>query len=89
MSDPRRRLNLMIRKRKAPRYVALQMTQIEEAIKADEFPKPVVLREGGRGVGFFEDELISYQEYRRAKRDKRFAGSWKEWCAACATEGTP
>jgi predicted DNA-binding transcriptional regulator AlpA len=88
MSDPSR-LNLMIRKREAPRYVGLRQTQIDEAIKAQEFPEPIVLREGGRAVGFLEDELVSYQEYRRAKRDKRFAGSWKAWCAARATEGTP
>ena len=88
MSHPSR-LNLIIRKSEATRYVGLRLTQIDEAIKKKEFPEPVRLREGGRAVGFFEDELRSYQEYRRARRDKRFAGTWKAWWAARATEAAP
>ena len=65
----------------------MRQTQIDEAIKDEEFPEPVVLRDGGRAIGFFEDEIISWQEYRRAKRDKVFKGNWKQWQAErAATE---
>jgi len=42
-------------------------TAIDDMVKRGEFPKPVQL--GPRAVGFFEDEIIEWQnKLRRAKR---------------------
>ena len=81
MTRPDRRVNRIYRRNELPPRVGMRQTQIDEAIKDEEFPEPVVLRDGGRAIGFFEDEIISWQEYRRAKRDEVFKGNWKQWQA--------
>ena len=43
-------------------------TQIEVKIREGQFPCPFPLSEGGRAVGWWEDELIAYQEQREAQR---------------------
>ena len=44
-------------------------TQLDLLIQQDKFPKPIRLSEGGRARGWFEDEIIAFQEARRAERD--------------------
>jgi len=48
-------------------------TQLEELIKAGKFPASFALSEGGRARGWFEDEIITHQEARRAERDREAA----------------
>jgi prophage regulatory protein len=44
-------------------------TQLDLLIQQGKFPKPIRLSEGGRARGWFEDEIIAFQEARRAERD--------------------
>jgi predicted DNA-binding transcriptional regulator AlpA len=44
-------------------------TQLDVLIQQGKFPKPIKLSEGGRARGWFEDEIIQFQEARRAERD--------------------
>jgi prophage regulatory protein len=53
--------------------VGMGKTQIYEAIERGVFPKPVPILEGGRAVGWVEDEIIAYIEARIALRDEREA----------------
>ena len=43
-------------------------SQLEEKIRQGAFPCPFPLSDGGRAVGFWEDEIIAYQEEREAQR---------------------
>ena len=44
-------------------------TQLDLLIQQGKFPRPFRLSEGGRARGWFEDEIIAFQEARRAERD--------------------
>jgi prophage regulatory protein len=44
-------------------------TQLAEKIAAGEFPPPIKLSDSGRAVGWLEEELLSWREARKAKRD--------------------
>jgi predicted DNA-binding transcriptional regulator AlpA len=59
--------------------VGSKSTQIDQAIVDEEFPQPVLLHDAGRAIGWYEDEIDSWLEFRRARRDGIFQGNWKEW----------
>ena len=44
-------------------------SQIYEAMKDGRFPRPVPILEGGKAVGWLEDEIADYIEQRIAVRD--------------------
>jgi prophage regulatory protein len=67
---PPPRLNRLVRPNDLPQYTGLKLTQITEQMKAGKFPKPVPLSDGGRAIGWLEDELIVWQHNRIAARDK-------------------
>jgi predicted DNA-binding transcriptional regulator AlpA len=48
-------------------------TQLDELIQQGKFPAPISLSPGGRARGWFEDEIIAYQEERAAERDTKLA----------------
>jgi predicted DNA-binding transcriptional regulator AlpA len=48
-------------------------TQLQELIDQGKFPTPILLSPGGRAGGWFEDEIIAYQEQRAAERDAKRA----------------
>jgi predicted DNA-binding transcriptional regulator AlpA len=43
-------------------------SQLDEKIKAGEFPAPIKLSDSGRAVGWLEEELTAWREARKAKR---------------------
>jgi prophage regulatory protein len=59
----------LVRERDLFTYAGLRRTQIAELIKRGEFPRPIRLSEGGRAKAWLEDELITWQRQRLAKRD--------------------
>jgi prophage regulatory protein len=59
----------LVRERDLPVYSGLKRTQIFELIKRGEFPRPIKLSEGGRAKAWLEDEVLSWQIQRLAKRD--------------------
>ena len=59
----------LVRERDLPAYSGLKRTQIFELIKRGEFPRPIKLSEGGRAKAWLEDEVLSWQIERLAKRD--------------------
>ncbi len=69
----------IIRPKDLAEIVGLRATQIAVSIEEDEFPKPILLRDGGRAIGWLEDEIADWQAYRRAKRDKAFKGNYQQW----------
>lgn len=44
-------------------------TQIDDAMKRGEFPRPIKLSDSGRSVGWLMSELIAWRDARVAKRD--------------------
>jgi predicted DNA-binding transcriptional regulator AlpA len=64
-------LRRVIRKRDLSQFAGLQRTQINALIKQGEFPAPIKLSDSGRAVGWFEDELIQWQQERLAARDTK------------------
>jgi predicted DNA-binding transcriptional regulator AlpA len=68
-----RRLNRMFRKRALTEFVPLGRTQIDELIKAGDFPEPVPLSESGRAVAWLECDLVAWQNARIAARNARIA----------------
>ena len=45
-------------------------TQLEVKIRGGQFPRPFPLSDGGRAVGWWEDEIIAHQEQREAQRSE-------------------
>jgi prophage regulatory protein len=64
-------LHRIIRRRDLAQFVGLQRTQVDELIRRGEFPKPIPLSDGGRAVGWLEDEVAVWQRQRLAKRDAK------------------
>jgi predicted DNA-binding transcriptional regulator AlpA len=58
-----------LRKQELYQFVGLRRTQIDELIKAGEFPKPVRLSDTGTAVAWLESEVVSWQLRRLAQRD--------------------
>ena len=63
------RPHCLVRERDLPAYSGLKRTQISALIKRGEFPRPIKLSEGGRAKAWLEDEVLSWQRQRLAKRD--------------------
>jgi len=59
----------MLKKTEVLRRTSMGKTQLAEAINHGIFPKGVPIFEGGRALGWFEDEVDSYVESRRKARD--------------------
>jgi prophage regulatory protein len=57
----------------------LRKTQIELAVEDHRFPPPTPILEGGRAVGWFEDEIDEFIEARRQARDRVRAGKPAHW----------
>lgn len=57
----------------AAKIVGLSEVQYWRKEKAGLVPLPFKLVEGGRGIGYWEDELIAHQAARNASRDKSAA----------------
>jgi len=45
-------------------------TQLDLLIEQGKFPRPFRLSEGGRALGWYEDEIIAFQQARIAERDR-------------------
>jgi predicted DNA-binding transcriptional regulator AlpA len=71
-SDARGRpkLSRIIRKDKLPEFTGLERSAIEAMIEAGEFPRPIKLNDAGRSIGWLEEELVDWQQWRRALRDE-------------------
>jgi prophage regulatory protein len=69
----------IIRWKDLPDRTGLKPTMIEVLIKELEFPNGASLRDGGRAIGWYEDEIDDWLEYRRAKRDKTFTSNYRQW----------
>jgi prophage regulatory protein len=67
------RLNRMFRLRDLPEFVALRRTQIQEMIKAGDFPPPVPLSDSGRAIAWLECDLVAWQNARIAARNAHIA----------------
>jgi predicted DNA-binding transcriptional regulator AlpA len=67
----------ILRKPALRRKVSMGKTQIDEAIKAGILPPGVPILEGGKVLGWFEDEIDRYLEGRRAARDQKLADGVK------------
>jgi predicted DNA-binding transcriptional regulator AlpA len=52
-------------------FSGFRSTQLAEKIAAGEFPAPIKLSDTGRAVGWLEEELLTWREARKAKRDGR------------------
>ena len=50
--------------------VGLKRTQLDEAIRRGEFPKPIKLTDTGRARAWLEEELEEWREARAAKRNE-------------------
>jgi prophage regulatory protein len=59
----------IVRKPDLSKYVGLGRTVIAEMIAAGKFPKPIKVNDAGRILGWLEDEIIAWQQSRRALRD--------------------
>jgi prophage regulatory protein len=60
-------LHKMIRSADLPNYTGLKRTQLDQLIKAGQFPRPVRL--SARRKAWIEAELIAWQQSRIAGRD--------------------
>jgi predicted DNA-binding transcriptional regulator AlpA len=67
-SNKSNKLRIVVRWPVVLKATGLSKSQVEEKIKEGLFPAPFPLSEGGRAVGWFEDEIIEYQEQREAQR---------------------
>jgi prophage regulatory protein len=59
----------IVRKQDLSKYVGLGRTVIAEMIAAGKFPKPIKVNDAGRILGWFENEIIAWQQSRLALRD--------------------
>ncbi|MBR1156077.1 AlpA family transcriptional regulator [Bradyrhizobium sp. JYMT SZCCT0428] len=66
-------LNRMFRRRGLTEFIPLGRTQIDELIKAGDFPEPVPLSDSGRAVAWLECDLVAWQKDRIAARNARVA----------------
>jgi len=67
-------LRTILREPAVLKAVGYKPTQLDELIRQGKFPTPILLSPGGRARGWFEDEIIAYQEERAAERDAKRAG---------------
>jgi predicted DNA-binding transcriptional regulator AlpA len=64
-------LRRILRKPAVLEATGYRATQLDLLVSQGKFPRPIRLSEGGRAMGWFEDEIIAYQEARAAERDRR------------------
>lgn len=62
----------------------LRKTQRQKLIDEKAYPPPGKLNDFGRGKIWFEDEIVAWQEWRRAKRDgtAKAGSSWRHYLQA-------
>src|SRR5262249_59405629 len=62
----------------------LRKTQRQKLIDEKAYPPPEKLNDFGRGKIWFEDEIVAWQEWRRAKRDgtAKAGSSWRHYLQA-------
>jgi prophage regulatory protein len=83
------KLRRILRKREVLAASGYRQTQLDELIDQGKFPAPIHLSEGGRALGWFEDEIIAHQEARAAERDRgRDSHKIKEQCRAVGAKVT-
>jgi len=66
-----RKLRRVLRKPAVVAAVGYSAVQIDFMVADGRFPKPFKLSKGGKAVGWWEDEIISYQEDRAKEADER------------------
>lgn len=64
-----RQLSRILRQQDVLDFTGLSKSQIAAMVARGQFPQPIKLSEGGRAKGWFETELIDWQERRAAARD--------------------
>ena len=69
MTD-RPKLRTILRRDDVMRATGYRSTQLAELVKKGEFPRPIKLSDGGRAIGWFEDEVAAWQASREAAREK-------------------
>jgi predicted DNA-binding transcriptional regulator AlpA len=62
-SQPRRR-DRIVGRAGLPKFLGLDRAAINRAIRAGEFPEPVVIGDAGRVLGWLESDLIAWQRGR-------------------------
>jgi predicted DNA-binding transcriptional regulator AlpA len=72
-TTPTPTLSRIIRHHELPSYVGVSRTAIKEMIENNELPPPITINEHGRILGWFESELIEWQQKRKALRDSGLA----------------
>jgi predicted DNA-binding transcriptional regulator AlpA len=65
------RLRTILREPAVLKATGYGKTQLAELVDQGKFPAPIALSPGGRAKGWFEDEVIQYQEQRAAERNAR------------------
>jgi predicted DNA-binding transcriptional regulator AlpA len=63
----------ILRAKEARLKIGLSKTTFTEKVAAGLLPQPVTIIEGGRSIGFLDDELDAHLEARRKARDKELA----------------
>jgi predicted DNA-binding transcriptional regulator AlpA len=59
----------LIRRKQVMELLGIKRTAFDEAIKRQDFPKPITIFAGGRAKAWAEDEVLDYIERRLATRD--------------------
>ena len=62
-------LRRVLRKPAVLEATGYRATQLDLLVSQGRFPKPIKLSAGGRATGWFEDEIIQFQQERLAERD--------------------
>ena len=60
-----------MRKPEVVRAVGYSSVQIDFLIADKKFPRPFKLSKGGKAVGWWEDEIISYQQERAKEAEEQ------------------
>lgn len=63
-------LRRVLRKPEVLAASGYRATQLDLLIEQGRFPRPFRLSEGGRALGWYEDEIIAFQQARIAERDR-------------------
>jgi prophage regulatory protein len=56
------KLQKIYRLRELQNFTGIRRTVLLDMVKAGKFPKPVKLNDGGRAIGWLEEELIAWQQ---------------------------
>jgi len=67
------RLRRVLRKPEVLAASGYRPTQLDLLIEQGRFPRPIRLSEGGRALGWYEDEVVAFQQARIAERDREAA----------------